>query len=140
VQRRQSKKEGLIKPPSGTARNIAEKAYRKFVRESINCATIWNTVKAQSILGDDEFTATLMDYLNGKRDIAELPKSQRYVDRPRLDKIFSKAVLQDTVKRNEKILEAVNQHGYKQRDIAKHLGMHFTSVSRILRQASMPTK
>jgi putative transposase len=124
----------------GSTRKIAERAYRKFVKEGMRGETIWNAVKAQSILGEEEFAATLMDYLHGKRDIAELPKSQRYVDRPNLDKIFSKAVLQDIVKRNEKLLEAVEQHGYKQRDIAEHLGMHFTSVSRILRQAGMLTK
>ncbi len=100
--------------------------------------SIWNAVRAQSILEEEEFAATLIDYLHGKRDIAELQKSQRYVDRPSLDKIFSKA--EDIVKRNEKILEAVDQHGYKQRDIAAYLGMHFTSVSRILRQAGMLTK
>ena len=124
----------------GTTRNIAEKAYREFVKEGIRRPTIWNAVRAQSILGEEEFAPTLIDYLHGKRDIAELPKSQRYVDRPRLDKIFSKAILQDIVKRNEKILEAVEMHGYKQRDIADHLGMHFTLVSRILRQPAMPTK
>jgi transcriptional regulator with XRE-family HTH domain len=29
--------------------------------------------------------------------------------------------------------EAVLEHGYTQREVADHLGLHFTSVSRILR-------
>jgi REP-associated tyrosine transposase len=121
----------------GTTRNLAEKAYRQFVKEGIKHKTIWNAVKAQSILGEEEFAITLMDYLSGKRNIAELPKSQRYVDRPNLDKMFSQNILQDITKRNKKILEAVERHGYKQRDVADYLGMHFTSISRILRQSGV---
>ena len=118
----------------GSTRRIAEKAYRKFVEDGIKQESIWEAVRAQSILGEEEFTATLTDYLRGKKDIAELPKSQRYVDRPSLDKIFSKNILKDISKRNRKISEAVRRHGYRQREVADYLEMHFTSISRILRE------
>jgi len=118
----------------GSTRRIAEKAYRKFVEDGIKQESIWEAVRAQSILGEEEFTATLTDYLRGKKDIAELPKSQRYIDRPSLEKIFSKNILKDISKRNRKISEAVRRHGYRQREIADYLEMHFTSISRILRE------
>ena len=118
----------------GSMRSIAEKAYRKFVVDGIKQESIWEAVRAQSILGEEEFTATLTDYLRGKKDIAELPKSQRYIDRPSLEKIFSKNILKDISKRNRKISEAVRRHGYRQREIADYLEMHFTSISRILRE------
>jgi transcriptional regulator with XRE-family HTH domain len=35
---------------------------------------------------------------------------------------------------NERIVEAVQEHGYTQREVADHLGMHFTSVNRTLRE------
>jgi hypothetical protein len=41
-------------------------------------------------------------------------------------------VLRDLDKRNEKIEEAVEKYGYTQREVANHLRMHFTSVSRIM--------
>ena len=118
----------------GSTRRIAEKAYRKFVEDGIKQESIWEAVRAQSILGEEEFTATLTDYLRGKKDIAELPKSQRYIDRPSLEKIFSKDILKDISKRNRRISEAVRRHGYRQREVADYLEMHFTSISRILRE------
>jgi REP element-mobilizing transposase RayT len=118
----------------GSTRRIAEKAYRKFVEDGIKQESIWEAVRAQSILGEEEFTATLTDYLRGKKDIAELPKSQRYIDRPSLENIFSKNILKDISKRNKKISEAVERHGYRQREVADYLEMHFTSISRILRE------
>jgi REP element-mobilizing transposase RayT len=118
----------------GSTRRIAEKAYRKFVEDGIKQESIWEAVRAQSILGEEEFTATLTDYLRGKKDIAELPKSQRYIDRPSLEKIFPKNILKDISKRNRKISEAVRRHGYRQREVADYLEMHFTSISRILRE------
>ncbi len=36
--------------------------------------------------------------------------------------------------RDKKIVEAVYNFGYRQREVADHLGMYFTSVSRIIRQ------
>jgi plasmid maintenance system antidote protein VapI len=44
-------------------------------------------------------------------------------------------------KRNKKIEEAVERYGYAQREVADHLGMHFTSISRIMRERKrMPRK
>ena len=59
-------------------------------------------------------------------------KSQRYANRPTLEKIFSQSILDDKRKRDRKIAEAVEKYGYTQRSIADHLGVHSTYVSRIL--------
>jgi putative transposase len=118
----------------GTTRSIAVEAYQTFVQSGIRQESIWKAVRAQSILGEEEFTTTLMDYLRGKRDIPELSKIQRYADRPSLTQIFSGKIVQDIGKRNEKIQEAVQRYGYRQRELADYLDMHFTSISRILRE------
>jgi len=118
----------------GTTRSIAEEAYQKFVQSGIRQESIWKALRAQSILGEEEFTTTLMDYLRGKRDIPELSKIQRYADRPSLQQIFLEKIVQDIGKRNEKIQEAVQRYGYRQREVADYLDMHFTSISRILRE------
>ncbi len=44
------------------------------------------------------------------------------------------------LKRNEAIVDAVEEYGYRQREIADHLGMHFSSISRILRQVGKMTR
>jgi hypothetical protein len=118
----------------GTTKRIARKAYQNFVQAGIGQESIWKAERGQNILGEEEFTTMLMDYLKGKRDIAELPKAQRFADRPSLEKIFSGNILKDIGKRNEKIQEAVQRYGYRQREVADYLDMHFTSISRILRK------
>ncbi len=125
----------------GSTRSIAGKAYRKFVQAGIRQESIWKAMRGQSVLGEEEFTTTLMDYLRGKRDIAELPKPQRFADRPSLEKIFSGTIIRDIGTRNDKIQEAVHRYGYRQREVADYLDMHFTSISRILREKEiMPRK
>ena len=118
----------------GKMRNMAERQCRKFVRAGINGESIWKDVGARSILGEDDFVERLSDYVKECKDIPEISKSQRYIQRLRLEEIFSEDILQDRRKRDRKIAEAVEGHGYRQREIADYLGMHFTSISRIMRK------
>lgn len=81
--------------------------------------------------------------LREHKGVVEIPKSQRYVNRPVLEKIFTDEVLQTKEKRNQKIAGAVEEYGYTQREIADHLGLHFTSVSRLMKMnqgKEMPRK
>jgi len=113
-------------------RGKAEKEYRQFVKWGIGKETIWNEVKGQALLGEDDFVDSLADHLRRHKDIPEIPKSQRYANRPTLEKIFSQSILDQKRKRDRKIAEAVEKYGYTQRSIADHLGVHSTYVSRIL--------
>ncbi|MBI3755201.1 MAG: transposase [Deltaproteobacteria bacterium] len=114
-------------------RGKAEKGYRQFVNLGIGKQTIWTEVKGQAILGQDEFVNGLIEHIRKRKDIPDIPKSQRYVNRPSLEKIFSNEILQDKVKRDKKVAEAVEKYGYRQREVADYLGMYFTSVSRIMK-------
>jgi hypothetical protein len=118
----------------GSERKKAEAAYRKFVRDGIGAESIWKDLRAQSVLGEGDFIESVIDYVKGRREIPEIPKSQRFMNRPDLREVFRENVLRDKRKRNERIVEAVQEYGYTQREVADHLGMHFTSVSRILRE------
>lgn len=110
----------------------AEKEYRKFVGWGIG-KSIWHEVRGQALLGEESFADGLVDHLRNTKDIPDIPRSQRYADRPGLDKIFSSRILQDQRKRDRKIGEAVEKYGYTQRAIAKHLGMHYSYISLVLR-------
>jgi putative transposase len=118
----------------GSRKASAQRQYRKFVSEGIAQESIWKDVKAQSILGEEEFTETFSDYVKGYQDIPEIPKTQRFLRRPSLDSLFGDKVLHNLQKRNKAISTAVQAHGYSQREVADHLGMHFTSISRIMRR------
>ncbi len=110
------------------------KEYRKFVNAGIGAESIWKGVKAQNLLGEEGFIDELIDYIKGEKDVSDIPKNQRYINRPKLDKVFTKNILKDKQKRNEKIGEAVERYGYSQREVADYLGMHFTSISRIMNE------
>jgi len=113
-------------------RGKAEQEYRQFVSWGIGKPTIWTEVKGQSLLGEESFVDQLVDHLKKHKDIPEIPRSQRYTDRPSLEKLFNEKTVGNKKKRNKTIGEAVEKYGYRQREVADHLGMYFTSISRIL--------
>jgi putative transposase len=121
-------------------RGTAEKEYRQFARWGIGKEPIWTAVKGQVILGEDEFVGTFVDYLRKHKDIPEIPKGQRYVSRPGLDKLFTEPIRRNRKDRNRKIAEAVEEYGYTQGEVADYLGLHFSSVSRIMRGKGIMSK
>ena len=114
-------------------RTKAEKEYRKFVEWGIGKETIWRAVKGQSILGEDDFVEGLISHIRKHQDIPEIPKSHRYVNRPSLDKVFTKEVIRNKKKRDKKIIDAVENCGYTQQQLAAHLDMHYSTISNLVR-------
>jgi REP element-mobilizing transposase RayT len=121
-------------------RAAAQRRYRIFISEGVSQKSIWKDVKAQSVLGEEEFTERFGEYVKGYQDIPEIPKAQRFLQRPSLCGLFKEKALPDLLRRNEMIVKAIEEHGYSQREVADHLGMHFTSVSRIMRRRVEPRK
>ena len=115
----------------GAGRKQAEKGYRDYVRAGIGGEKIWKKVKGQSVLGEEDYVGRLMEYIRGKRDIQEIPKQQRYLNRPALDDLFAKHVGKDRDKRNRVMCNAIVEHGYSQKEIAAYLRLHYSTVSRL---------
>jgi REP element-mobilizing transposase RayT len=120
----------------GGTRRKAQEEYRRYVQEGMGKQTPWKDVRGQVLLGREEFVEKLGSHLRTHQALVDIPKSQRYASRPGLEKIFSEKVLQSKEVRNKKIGEAVEKYGYTQREIAGHLGLYFTSVSRIMKERS----
>ncbi len=118
----------------------AEKKYREFVEAGIGEKTIWQDVKGQCLLGEEEFAESLIDYVKGYRDIKEIPKSQRYADRPRLNVLFDEGTIKNKTKRNKAVREAVERYGYTQKEIADFIGIHYSVVSRLLKVTNARNK
>jgi len=53
---------------------------------------------------------------------------------PILGKLFEEEVIGDKRRRDKRIVEAVEGFGYSRREVADYLGMHFSSIRRIIRQ------
>jgi putative transposase len=119
----------------GAREGAAQGKYKKFVREGMEKDSIWTQVKGQMLLGEDDFIDRCKNYLKKHEDIKEIPRSQRFFHRPSLEQLFSNS--NDNHKRNRKIQEAIEEYGYSQKAIADHLGMHYASISRILKIKTM---
>jgi REP element-mobilizing transposase RayT len=86
------------------------------------------------ILGDDAFVERFRGPLRAKADIREIARRERFAARPPLDRIFPDP--DSGLERNERIESAVLMHGYRAVDVARFLGIHDSTVSKILRARS----
>jgi putative transposase len=114
-------------------RSRARIQYQRFVAEGLQSEPPWNTLHGQSFLGSNAFADKLNDLLQEKHQVAEIPRRQRYPARPPLDVLFAASC--SKTERDRGIAEAHVVHGYLLREIAEHLGIHYTTVSKIIKKA-----
>lgn len=109
----------------------AQKLYRKFVKEGINASSPWNELRGQILLGEETFIERYKKLLHGKEQIKEIPRIQRYLNRPKLRDLFSK---EDKKKERDKNIYAAHvRYGYRLNEISEYLGIHYTTVSKVLK-------
>jgi len=116
----------------GTRRAPAQEKYRQYVAEGIAGTTIWENLEAQSLLGMEGFADALRAHVSGKERLREIPKGQRLIGRSSLKKLFDKAG-KEKATRDRLIVQAVRQHGYSQMEVARHLKLHYSTVSRLIK-------
>ena len=68
----------------------------------------------------------------GAEELKEIPRSQRFLSRPALHDLFCENQADNRKQRNEVITEAVQVHGYSQKEVADYLELHYCTISRIL--------
>jgi len=98
-------------------------AYRRFVLHSRGEA-IWENLRGQVFLGSEEFIREHVP--EESRLLVEVPREQRLVARPHLEAIFA------SQREDIAIAVAHNQHGYRLKEIADYLGVHYSTISRRL--------
>jgi hypothetical protein len=116
------------------SRPKAQVQYRRFVRAGKKEASPWKALKGQCLLGGRELIEKLSPYLKPKAAIKEIRLVDRKVLRPDLAQLFSEANRANKSLRNRAMRAAHFEHGYRQKEIADHLGLHYTTVSNILRK------
>jgi putative transposase len=121
-------------------RRKAEREYRQHVTWGIGEKTIWTEVRGQALLGEDDFVSALTDHLKKHKDIRDIPRNQRYSTRPELSKLLPSKIISDQRKLKRKLTEAVEKYGYHQSQIARHLSVHRSTISRWLREYEIATK
>ena len=112
----------------------AQREYQRFVEEGIGGESVWSDVQAQAILGRSDFVKRMAGYVEGQQAIQEIPRRQRLVNRPDLATIFAESTTITKSDRNKAMRSAVEEFGYRQKEIADHLGMHYSTVSRLINE------
>jgi len=80
------------------------------------------------------------DQLKKHKDMPEIPRSQRYSTRPSLAVLPLASLLNDHRKLMKKLSQAVEKYGYHQSEIACHIDVHHSAISRWLREFDNATK
>jgi REP-associated tyrosine transposase len=96
---------------------------------------IWDELEAQSLLGVEGFAEGLRHFLSEKQQIREIPKGQRFVGRPALEKLFSRRSMSKQ-SRGQLMTKAVGDYGYSQMALASFLNLHYSTISRMLDRES----
>jgi hypothetical protein len=109
--------------------------YRQFVSEGIGRRSIWEGLAAQSLLGEEGFAEALKGHVRGQEMIQEIPRGQRLIGRPTLKHLFEG---KEGARRDRMIVQAVNEHGYSQVEVARHLKLHYSTLSRIIKKVTNP--
>ena len=115
----------------GRQRPADQRHYQIFVIAGVNTPSPWAGLKAQTILGTDEFIAKLRRL--PPHPLKEVRREQRYLDRPALEKLFGYNTRLDRDKRNRRIVEGTMRYGYTQAQIASYLGLHYSMVSKVIK-------
>ena len=97
----------------------------------------WEGLTGQSLLGVEGFVEGLLPHVMGKMKIREIPKGQRYIGRPSLEELFRTAAHRKA-HRDKVISQAVRRYGYSQIEVADFLGLHYSTVSRLMKAVAKP--
>lgn len=114
-------------------KTTARARYRQFVEEGIGQASPWVQLKGQVLLGDEGFIESLRPYLNDVEKLDEIPRAQRFLDRPLLSSILTKEALEEKESRDAAICQAHTEFGFSMATIGRHANLHYSTVSRIVR-------
>jgi REP element-mobilizing transposase RayT len=112
----------------------ARREYRDFINQGINNEPHCDFDGA-AILGGEDFNEKIKDYIKEKKEIKEIPRKERFQNRPSLAEIFAGAEDKFVTQiRDEKILIAFMEHGYTQKEIGAYLGLHYSTISVIIKR------
>jgi len=116
----------------GKSIKTAHRGYVKFVMEGIEKDELMKGVKGGLYLGGEGFIERLKELLEPSRELDGVPRYQRHADRPSLLKLFKGVSKLSLEERNVLIIKAVIDHGYSQAKIVSFVGLHYSTISRIV--------
>ncbi len=114
------------------ARFGSRERYLDFVREGVGRPSPWSALHG-SVFGSDDFCHTLVRPIGPRTREPEFPRRERLVYRESLGAGFPPAAVVDRTARDGRIRELMRSGLYTASEIARHLGLHRSTVTRIRR-------
>ena len=112
----------------------AQDRYRQFVKEGRG-VRLWDSVKGGVLLGTEGFAEQMRPLLQDAVQSKEISREERLLSKPTLAEL-----LQGTEKnkalRDERIYAAVRLHDYTLFQLQEVLGLHYSTISRIVKRVS----
>ncbi len=103
----------------------AQRRYRTFVTQGLGHDSPWEHLRGQVYLGDEAFVAK---HQPGTR-LQEIARQQTHAVRPPLPTLLS-----PHRRSPQAIAKAYRTHGYRMREIADYVGLHYSTISRWIRR------
>jgi REP element-mobilizing transposase RayT len=114
---------------------LARRRYRAFVHQAMNGGSVSDAIEKGAIFGSEAFVKAYgVDNENARR-LGEVPRARRFAGRPHIAVIFAELDMSLKTERNRMIHIACEQYGYTLTEVAQHLGLHYSTVSKVLKSS-----
>jgi DNA invertase Pin-like site-specific DNA recombinase len=134
---------GLVKHPSwlvvdwivaqfGADSHTARRRYAEFVVDGRNASSPMTRLRGHVMLGGTAFAEAMRAALDRKTNLQEIPRAQRLAHRPTLAELFPEPPRIEKSVRDTTIARAHRDFGYSLAAIARAVGLHYSTVSRIV--------
>ncbi len=114
-------------------RSQAQAEYRRFVREGLEADSPFQNTAGGLVLGGDAFLTYCRSCME-EQSLTEVIREERFFWRPSLAELFAGIAKKDKDARNAMARKAFTIHGYTMKAIADFLGLHYSTVSVILKR------
>jgi putative transposase len=108
----------------------SRRRYREFVLEGIGQRAPWAGSRG-SVLGSDDFAQSVGRHVEHRVGDTEFPRVERVALHEPLDRLFPSRLLGNRALRDRRIREVSRRCPYSLTDIARHLGLHRSTISKI---------
>jgi hypothetical protein len=114
----------------GEKKNQAIHKFIEFVSRGKGQPSIWKALNSQIYLGDDIFVDDMQNKISGDMNLTEVPRPQKRQTPEPIEAYDNPAG-----SRNEAIVSAYQSGGFSMTEIATYFGLHYSSVSKIVKKA-----
>ena len=114
-------------------REHARQRYRVFVAEGFEQSSPWQDLRGGALLGNEDFVARFQPQLTEMQAVEEIPLVQRLAHRPLLERLLASGPKDANGRRSA--CTAHLEWGYPLKEIALFWGIHYSTVSRMIRKS-----